>query len=43
LRAQPVQAVASATSQNFLRLFRPPASQTVPAGMFPAGEGNRIM
>jgi TatD DNase family protein len=43
LRSQPVEAIASATSQNFLTLFRPPASETLPFGMFPAGEGNRIM
>jgi len=43
LTARPVATVASATRQNFVRLFRPPLSETLPVQMFPAAEGNRIM
>jgi TatD DNase family protein len=43
LLSQPVADVANATSRNFARLFRPPTSETFPAGMFPANDGNRIM
>jgi TatD DNase family protein len=43
LTSQPVTTVASATRDNFLRLFRPALSESVPAPMFPAVERNRIM
>lgn len=43
LTSQPLGAVASSTSQNFLRLFRPSALEAIPAGMFPAAQGTRIM
>jgi TatD DNase family protein len=36
LTSQPVSALADATSRNFLRLFRPPASASIWAGRFPA-------
>jgi len=43
LTSQPVTTVASATRDNFLRLFKPPLSESVPAPMFPVIERNRIM
>jgi TatD DNase family protein len=43
LAAQPVSAVASATRENFIRLFRPPASESLTEAVFPAAEGSRIM
>ena len=43
LTAQPVSAVADATRENFVRLFRPRSPESLRVQMFPAGEGNRIM
>jgi TatD DNase family protein len=43
LTSQPVEAVASATSRNFVRLFRPPLSESLSGQLFPAADGNRIM
>jgi len=43
LTAQPVSAVAGATRENFVRLFRPHSPESLRVQMFPAVEGNRIM
>jgi TatD DNase family protein len=43
LTAQPVSAVADATRENFVRLFRPCSPESLRVQMFPAVEGNRIM
>ena len=36
-------AVAACTRENFIRLFRPPASESLTGPVFPAAEGSRIM
>ncbi|TMH75454.1 MAG: TatD family deoxyribonuclease [Betaproteobacteria bacterium] len=43
LRSQPITAIARATSENFLNLFRPASSESLAAELFPAIEGNRII
>jgi len=43
LTSQPVAAVARATRENFLCLFRPALSESLPIPVFPGDEGNRIM
>ncbi len=43
LTSQPVVTVADATRENFLRLFKPPASEPLATPMFPAADGTRIM
>jgi len=43
LTSQPVSAVADATRENFVRLFRPHSPESLRVQMFPAVEGNRIM
>jgi TatD DNase family protein len=43
LRSQPVSEIARATSENFLRLFSPPISESLPTALFPAVEGSPIM
>ncbi|HEX4584013.1 MAG TPA: TatD family hydrolase [Burkholderiaceae bacterium] len=43
LTSQPVSAIARATHDNFLKLFRPPSPESSTPPMFPAVEGTRIM
>ena len=43
LTSRPLSAVAACTRENFIRLFRPPASESLTGPVFPAAEGSRIM